>query len=71
MFVLHYVGPNGQLVDKATSGAAELNTAVSTARQRIRDTSTAIPYDPSRPQPTGFLIYDATGSELLHRENLS
>jgi len=70
MFGIHYVvGPgNDQPIDKETSGAEEIGTAIAAARQKIKNTNIAIPFDPANPHPTGFLVFDASGEKLLHRD---
>ena len=72
MFGIHFVASrdSDQPVDKVTFGAANLDDAITGARLRIRTANIAVPADPARPHPIGFLIYDASGSQLLHREYL-
>jgi hypothetical protein len=70
MFRIHYViGPgNDEPAHKETSGAEDIATAIATARQKIKNTNIAVTFDPANPHPTGFLIFDASGEKLLHRE---
>ena len=71
MYPIHYVASrkNDQPTDKETSAAVSLADAVAGARSRIRDMN-AIFVDPARPHLIGFLIFDAGGSNVLHREYL-
>lgn len=71
MFVIHYVAnrESNQPVSKETSDAARIADAIARGRQVVRDASIAFPHpEPGRPNPIGFLIYDATGATVLHRE---
>ena len=72
MFSIHYVisRENDHPVDRATFGGDNLSDALAHARARIKATNIAILTDPMRPHPIGFLIFDASGGELLHREYL-
>ena len=69
MFQIHYVTQGSDSpIDKTTSGADTLGEAAAGARARIHATNISIPADPTRPHPTGFLIFDASGARLLRRE---
>jgi hypothetical protein len=72
MFSIHYVisRDDDHPVDRVTFGGGNLSDAISRARSRIKAANTAILTDPMRPHPIGFLIFDAAGRELLHREYL-
>jgi hypothetical protein len=72
MFSIHYVvsRENDHPVDRVTFGGDNLSDAIARARSRIKATNIAILTDPMRPHPVGFLIFDASGRELLHREYL-
>jgi hypothetical protein len=72
MFSIHYVisRENDHPVDRVTFGGDNLSDAVAHARSRIKATNAAILTDPARPQPIGFLIFNASGRELHHREYL-
>jgi hypothetical protein len=67
MFGVHYINRNGGVVSKATSEADELAQAIVGARKMI-DNMRRIPAEPGRPHPEGFLIFDASGEQPLHRE---
>jgi hypothetical protein len=71
MYAIHYVASreSDQPVHKEPSEAADLATAIASAKQKIKNTNIAIPWEPSRPHPIGFLIFDVSGREL-HREYL-
>ena len=49
---------------KQITETPSLDKAIAIARTRIRNTNIAI----GPLQPIGFLIYDASGSQLFHRE---
>ena len=72
MFSIHYVisRENDHPVDRVTFGGDNLADAIARARSRTKATNIAILTDPMRPHPIGFLIFDASGRELLHREYL-
>jgi len=72
MFSIHYVisRENDHPVDRVTFGGENLSDAIARARSRVNATNIAILTDPARPHPVGFLIFDASGHELLHREYL-
>jgi hypothetical protein len=70
MYGVHYVASreSDQPVSKETSAAVALADAVEGARQTIRRLNINVPAAPTTPRPIGFLIFDATGAQLLHRE---
>jgi hypothetical protein len=72
MYSIHYVvsRENDQPIYKETPAATGLDEAKAHAASRIKNSNIAGPADPAQPHPTGFLIYDAAGSQLLHREYL-
>jgi hypothetical protein len=72
MYGIHYVvgRDSDQPIDKETSVASDLAIAISSARQKIKNTNIAIPANPTQPHPIGFLIFDSSGAQLLHREYL-
>jgi hypothetical protein len=72
MFSIHYVisRENDHPVDRVTFGGDNLSDAVAHARSRIKATNAALLTDPARPHPIGFLIFNASGRELHHREYL-
>jgi hypothetical protein len=65
VFAIHYVASreSDQPVYKQSTEAASLDKAIALARLRIRSTNLT-----TASSPIGFLIYDATGSQLFHRE---
>ena len=66
MYVVHYVASrdSDQLIDKGVSAADTLPDAIVRVKARLRIANA----DRSKPHPIGFLIFDATGQTLLHRE---
>ena len=70
MYVVRYVTTrhNDQAVDEGVSAADTLPDAIARAKARLKYATVALPADPSTPRPIGFLIFDATGQILLHRE---
>ncbi len=70
MFQIHYVvsRESDQPVEKETSAADTLDVAAAGARSRIHQINITIPENPARPNPCGFLIFDASGARLLRRE---
>jgi hypothetical protein len=70
MYVVHYVASrhNDQAVDEGVSAADTLPGAIVRVKARLKYTTIALPPDPSTPRPIGFLIFDATGHTLLHRD---
>jgi hypothetical protein len=68
MYVVHFVArrDSDHPVDTGVSAATALPDAIARTRARLK-TSTG---NPSEPRPIGFLIFDATGQRLLHREYL-
>ena len=58
-------------VYKQMSLADDLKTAIASAIQKIKNANIAIPWDPALPYPTGFLVFDAAGSTLLHPDYLA
>jgi hypothetical protein len=72
MYGIHYVTSreSDQPIIKETSAASSLTEAISGAKSRISDIHKAVSTDPSRQHPIGFLIFDAGGYALLHREYL-
>ena len=73
MYIIHYVvgRESNQPTDKETSDATDLATAIATAKQKIKNSNIAIRWDSANPHPTGFLIFDVFGIDLLHREYLA
>ena len=70
MYVVRYVASrhNDQAVDEGVSAADTLPDAIARAKARLKYATVVLPADPSTPRPIGFLIFDATGQILLHRE---
>ena len=68
MFVVHYVASrqDDQVIDKGVSAADTLPDAIVRVKARLKYTIA----NPSQPRPIGFLIFDASGQKLLHREYL-
>jgi hypothetical protein len=66
VFAIHYVATreSDQAIHKQITETPSLDNAIAIARTRIRNTNIAI----GPLQPIGFLIYDASGSQLFHRE---
>jgi len=71
MFPTHYVAnrDSDQPVDKETFAGSDLKTAIETARQWVRNMNVAL-HGTGRTLPVGFLIFDSSGANLLHREYL-
>ena len=69
MFGVHYITRKGGVVSKATSDADKLAAAVTGAKKMVHNMR-RVPAEPGHSHPDGFLIYDATGERLLHREVL-
>jgi hypothetical protein len=70
MYVVRYVASrhDDQAVDEGVSGADTLPDAILRAKARLKYATVALPANPSTPRPIGFLIFDASGQTLLHRE---
>jgi len=69
MYVVHYVArrDSDQPLDKSASAADTLPDAIERAKARLKNAPTTFP---SGSLPIGFLIFDAAGQRLLHREYL-
>lgn len=61
MFPIHYLNSQGGIVARETSEATRLADAVAGARQRA-----ATMYQDA----TSFVVFDATGEQVVHREPL-
>ena len=70
MYVVRYVASrhNDQAIDEGVSTADGLPDAIARAKARLKYATVALPANPSTPRPIGFLIFDASGRTLLHRE---
>jgi hypothetical protein len=70
MYIVRYVASrhNDQAIDEGVSVANTLPNAIERAKARLKYATIALPAHPSTPRPIGFLIFDATGQTLLHRE---
>jgi hypothetical protein len=66
MYVVHYVASrdSDQPIDQGVSAADTLPDAIVRVKARLKYAN----IDRSKPHPIGFLIFDATGQTLLHRE---
>lgn len=66
MYAIHYVvnRESDHPVQEEQSEAGDLATAIASAKQKIKNLNIAIPWNPERPHPIGFLIFDASGREV-------
>jgi hypothetical protein len=66
MYIVRYVASrhNDQAIDEGVSVANTLLNAIERAKARLKYATIALP----TPRPIGFLIFDASGRTLLHRE---
>jgi hypothetical protein len=71
MYLIHYLDANGGLVGKETFPGETLAGTIQWARRNITQAGVAVaPVPGHSPHPVGFYIFDATGTKVLHQEQM-
>jgi hypothetical protein len=71
MYLIHYLDANGGLVGKETFPGETLAGTIQWARRNITQVGVAVAHVPGHsPHAAGFYIFDATGTKVLHQEQM-